>query len=59
MAATYLCNSGVRGYPVHQSMWSAKENLVCKRKISNLRDSYAVVVVKTNRLANLCSLFIC
>ena len=46
MAATYLCNSSVRGYHVYQSVWSAEENLVCKWEMSNPRDNYAVIVVK-------------
>ena len=46
MAATYLCNSSVRGYHIYQSMWSAEENLVCKREMSNPHDSYTVIVVK-------------
>ena len=46
MAATYLCNSSVRGYHVYQSVWSAEEgeNLMCKREMSNPRDNYAVIV---------------
>ena len=46
MAATYLCNSSVRGYHIYQSVWSAEENLVCRRELSNPRDSYAVIVVR-------------
>ena len=43
MAVTYLCNSSVRGYHVYQNMWSVEENLVCKREMSNPRDSYTVI----------------
>ena len=46
MAATYLCNSSVQSYHVYQGVWSAEENLMCKQEMSNLHDSYAVVVVK-------------
>ena len=46
MAATYLCNCGIRGYHVYQSMWSAEENLVCKLEMSNPHDNYAVTMVK-------------
>ena len=46
MAATYLCNSSVRGSHVYQSVWSAEENLVCKQGMSNPSDNYAVIVVK-------------
>ena len=49
MAATYLCNSSVRGYHVYQRMWSAEEHLMCKREMSNPRDSYAVIVVKAKQ----------
>ena len=68
MAATYLCNSSVRGYHVYQSAWSAEEgeNLVCKREMSNPLDSYAVIVIKgeqtvghlPRKISRLCTLFL-
>jgi len=68
MAATYLCNSSIRGYHVYQSMWSTeeRENLVCKRKMGNPLDSYAVIVVKgeqtvghlPRKISRLCALFL-
>ena len=44
--AANLSNSSVRGYHVYRSMWSAEENFVCKREMSNPHDSYTVIVVK-------------
>ena len=65
MAATYLCNSSVRGYNVFQSVWSAEEgeNLVCKWEMSNparqLRRHCSKKLTDRSVLANLRSLFIC
>ena len=52
MAVTYLCNSSVRGHHIYQSVWSAEEgeNLVCKWEMSNLCDSYAIIVVKGEQI---------
>ena len=53
MASTYRCDMYVRGYHVCHSLWSVEvgENLVCKWEMSNLCDSYAVIITKGEETA--------
>ena len=51
MTAEYEYRSCVRGFHVHQSIWTpfVGEILQCARETQNRRDSYAVKVVNTSQ----------
>ncbi len=59
----------IRGYHVYQDLWEAAigEKLMCRRETSNVKDRYAVAVIKDNEIVGhlpqtlslVCSLFLC
>lgn len=67
-AASFTCDSMVRGYHVYQDTWQAVlgEILQCRRETNNRRDPFAVAVMKNGtvvghlprKISALCSLFL-
>ena len=65
---TFDIEAMVRGYHVYQAVWDASihEELLCAREADNLRDPFAVAVVKSHqtvghipmKISSVCSLFL-
>ena len=65
---TFVVEAMVRGYHVYQDVWDASihEELSCVREPDNLRDPFAVAVIKSHhtvghiplKISSVCSLFL-